>query len=99
VDKLGLSYKNTNELNSIIDNELPGRASFICQDLVIGSETLQLYYRDILQCIHALYGDPEFARDLIFAPERHYTNRERTSQVFSDMHTGEWWWAVQVSKL
>jgi Plavaka transposase len=94
-DKLGLSYRSAKELNDIID-ELPGRPSFVCQDLAIGGETLHFYHRDILQCIRALYGDPEFARHLAFTPERHYTDPERTCRIYSDMHTGEWWWAVQV---
>ncbi|KAN0140483.1 hypothetical protein V8E53_001692 [Lactarius tabidus] len=55
------------------------------QDLTIGEETLTFYFRDVMQCIRALYGDPEFACDLVFAPERCY------------MHTGDWWWAVQTS--
>jgi hypothetical protein len=96
VDKLGLSYHTPNELNDIIDNTLPGRPPFKCHDLAIAGETLQFYYRDILQCIRTLFGDPEFAQDLIFAPERHYTDRERTSRVYSELHTSNWWWAVQV---
>lgn len=97
VDKLGLSYRTPKELNDIIDKELPGRPPFQCAEFVIGGISLQFYYRDILQCIRTIYGDPEFARDLVFAPERHYTDRERTCRVYSEMHTGEWWWAVQVS--
>ncbi|KAH9019702.1 hypothetical protein EDB84DRAFT_1624592 [Lactarius hengduanensis] len=42
-------------------------------------------------------GNPEFARDLVFAPERHYTDHERTCRVYSEIHTGDWWWAVQTS--
>lgn len=87
-----------NELNSIIDN-LPGRPSFKCQDVYIGKEWVQFYYRDIVQCIRAIYGDPEFAADLVFAPERHYVDSERTQRVYSDMHTGNWWWSIQVRSL
>ncbi|KAF8269011.1 hypothetical protein EI94DRAFT_1535022, partial [Lactarius quietus] len=97
VDKLGLSYRTPNELNNIIDNALPGRPRFKCQNLTIAGETLEFYYCDILESIRTLFGDPELARDLIFGPERHYTNRERTSRVYSEMHTGNWWWAVQTS--
>ncbi|KAH9040246.1 hypothetical protein EDB84DRAFT_1647334 [Lactarius hengduanensis] len=44
-----------------------------------------------------LYGNPEFARDLVFAPECHYTDHEQTCRVYSEIHTGDWWWAVQTS--
>ncbi|KAN0131258.1 hypothetical protein V8E53_010962 [Lactarius tabidus] len=82
--KLGLSYSTAKDLDRIIDT-LPGRPAFQSQDLTIGEETLTFYFQDIMQCIQALYGDPEFVRDLVFAPEHCY------------MHTGDWWWAVQTS--
>jgi Plavaka transposase len=96
VDKLGLSYRTVNELNNIIDNKLPGRPPFRCKELVVGGERLEFYCRDIIECIRSLYGDPQFARDLVFAPERHYTSTERTSRIYNEMHTGDWWWMVQV---
>ena len=59
-------------------------------------ETLEFYYRDAVQCVQDLYGDPNFAEHLVFAPERHYTSHERTCRIYNDLHTGDWWWAVQV---
>ena len=76
---------------------LPGCPPFKCQDIHIGGQTLQFHFRDILHCIHGIYGDPEFVRDLVFAPERHYVDHERTCRVYSEMYTGDWWWSVQVS--
>jgi hypothetical protein len=87
-----------NELNSLVDS-LPGRPSFKCQNVQIGNESLEFHFRDVLDCIRAIYGDPEFVQDLVFAPERHYVDRERTQRVYSDMYTGDWWWSVQVRKL
>ena len=95
VESLGLSYRTVKGLNSMIDN-LPGRPSFKCEHIKIGNGTMPFYFRDILPCIRAIYGDPEFAQDLVFAPERHYADRERTQRVYSDMYTGNWWWSVQV---
>ena len=66
--------------------------------MVIGGETHELHFRDVLACIRSLYGDPEFAQDLVIAPERHYVDRERKRRVYSEMHTRDWWWAVQVRK-
>ncbi|KAH9161635.1 hypothetical protein EDB89DRAFT_2116804 [Lactarius sanguifluus] len=63
VDKLGLSYKTSAELNNLINKALPGRPSFQCEDLVIGGETLQFHYRDIVPCIWSLFGNPEFAHE------------------------------------
>ena len=96
VGKLGLSYRNINELNKIIDKVLPGRPTFKCKELIIDGQRHELYYREIIPCIRSLYGDPRLVHDLVFAPERHYTDETRTCRVFNEMHTGNWWWSVQV---
>ena len=95
VEKLGLSYHNAKKLNEIVDG-LPGRPSFQRKDLIVGDQCLEFYYREIIPCIRSLYGDPELAHDLVFAPERHYTDATRTCQIFNEMHTGNWWWSAQV---
>ena len=97
VEKLGLSYKNARELNKIIDPELPSRPRFYRHNIKIGNETVIMYSRNLMQCIETLYGNPEFATHLIHKPERHYcrSGNER-KRVFHDMHTGSWWWEMQV---
>ncbi|KAG2126251.1 uncharacterized protein EDB93DRAFT_1323762 [Suillus bovinus] len=95
-EHLGLSFKNTNELNKIIDHELPtGRPKFQQEQVVVAGESFDVYYRDIIECIKSLYGDPDFARYLTFAPEHHYTDEDQTVRLFHDMHTGKWWWNTQ----
>jgi Plavaka transposase len=64
--------------------------------LDLGGEHLEFYCRDVLECIQSLYGDPQFAQDLVFAPERYYSDHTRTSRIYNEMHTGDWWWSVQV---
>lgn len=97
-ERLGLSYKNTNELNNIIDG-LPSRPKFMHSKITVGDETLDLYHRDILECVRALFGDPEFSPHLVFVPERHYADQNKTQRIYSDLHTGKWWWNTQVSSL
>ncbi|KAI9454588.1 hypothetical protein BJY52DRAFT_1205245 [Lactarius psammicola] len=94
---LGLSYRTSIELNEVIDKALPRRPPFQCEDVIIGGEHLQFYYRDTIPSIQALFGNPEFAHELVFAPERHYADAERTCRVYNEMHTGDWWWSVQAS--
>jgi hypothetical protein len=94
-EKLGLPYKNSRELNKIVDR-LPGRPKFVESEIQIGDETLTLYHRDIIECIRTLYGDPEFSPHLVFKPERHYVDADQTERVYGDMHTGKWWWNTQV---
>ncbi|KAN0140702.1 hypothetical protein V8E53_001529 [Lactarius tabidus] len=97
VDKLGLSYHNSRELNCIIDEEMPGRPKFKCEEVRIGGESYDFHFREIIPCLRALFGDPRFSNHLALAPERHYQDAGHTTQVFSEMHTGKWWWSVQHS--
>ncbi|KAG2124671.1 hypothetical protein DEU56DRAFT_963354 [Suillus clintonianus] len=86
-ESLGLSFKNAKELNAIIDNELPtGHPKF---------KLFDVYHRDVIECIEALYGDPDFADYLAFTPERHYADEDQTTRLFHDMYTGKWWWDTQ----
>ncbi|KAG2081953.1 hypothetical protein BD769DRAFT_1633506 [Suillus cothurnatus] len=95
-ERLGLSFKNANELNKLIDHELPtGRPKFKREQVIVAGEAFDVYYRNIIKCVKLLYGDPDFARYLTFAPERHYADDDQTVRLFHDMHTGKWWWETQ----
>jgi len=96
VDRLGLSYRNTKELNRLIDEEMPGRPRFKCEEVLLGGESYDFYFREVIPCLRALFGDPRFSEHLAFTPERHYQDAGHTMQVFSEMYTGKWWWSVQV---
>ncbi|PIL36324.1 hypothetical protein GSI_00012 [Ganoderma sinense ZZ0214-1] len=93
---LALSYKDSRGLNKIIDQKLPSaRPRFQRHEIVVAGEAFEVFYRDVLECIKALFGDPEFTPLLLLAPERHYADVDETVQVYFDMHTGKWWWATQ----
>ncbi|KAF8810733.1 hypothetical protein BYT27DRAFT_7253430 [Phlegmacium glaucopus] len=94
-ERLGLSFKNTAELNKIIDNCLPGRPRFERHEIIVGDEVCEVYFRDIIACIRALFGDPSFAPYLVFGPEKHYTDDRKNVRLYHDMHTGRWWWSTQ----
>ncbi|KAG0692011.1 hypothetical protein DFH29DRAFT_883251 [Suillus ampliporus] len=97
-ESLGLSFKNTNELNKVIDHELPtGCPKFKWEQIIIAGESFDVYYHNVIQYVQSLYGDPNFARYLTFAPECHYTNEDQTVCLFHDMHTGKWWWNTQTA--
>ncbi|KAF8258346.1 hypothetical protein EI94DRAFT_1815535 [Lactarius quietus] len=96
-ERLCLSYKNARELNQMIDTHLPGRPHFQRKEILVGDEVCDLYFRDILQCIRALFLDPDFGPYLKFAPERHYVNEDKDKRVYHDMYTGGWWWFTQVA--
>ncbi|KAI9436431.1 hypothetical protein H4582DRAFT_2112092 [Lactarius indigo] len=58
IERLGLSYSTSNELNSIID-KLPGPPPFKSDVLEVGGEHLQFHHHDIILCIQALFGKPD----------------------------------------
>ncbi|KIM35645.1 hypothetical protein M413DRAFT_20740 [Hebeloma cylindrosporum] len=94
-ERLGVSYKNSAELNKMIDESLPGRPRFVRHEVIVGNEVCEVYFRDIIACIRALFGDPDFAPYLVFLPEKHYTDEMKTVRMYHDMHTGKWWWSTQ----
>lgn len=96
-EKLQLSFKGPQELNQIIDNELPGRPPFQRHEVLVEGETCDVYYRDIIACIRALFGDPDFASVLKFRPEKHYIDEKKEERMYHDIQTARWWWCMQVS--
>ncbi|KAG0692585.1 hypothetical protein DFH29DRAFT_985732 [Suillus ampliporus] len=96
-EKLDLSYQNSRELNKIIDSQIPAHCPrFQRQEILMAGEAFDVYFRDIIECVKALFGDPELASYLMFAPERHYSDEDKTQRLYHDMHTGQWWWHTQI---
>ena len=94
---MGVSFKDSAELNKIIDNKLPSkRPIFTRHQVKVAGEKYNLFMRDIIQCIKALYGDPEHAQYLALSPERHYADANKTIRLYHEMQTGQWWWSTQV---
>ena len=90
-EALGLSYKNSQELNRIIDNKLPQhRPPFQRDEFEIDGERYEFFYRDIIVCVKALYSNANFAPYLVFKPERHYADEDKTKRLYHDVYTGKW---------
>ncbi|THG94848.1 hypothetical protein EW026_g6702 [Hermanssonia centrifuga] len=96
-NRLGLSYKNSKELNTLVDSLPAQRPKFQREEIVVAGEAYDVYFQDVVECVQALYRDPEFASHLVFLPERHYADPDHTMRLYHDMYAGKWWWAVQKS--
>ncbi|OJT02126.1 hypothetical protein TRAPUB_7421 [Trametes pubescens] len=95
-ERLGLSYGTALELKEILDSKLAaGRPRFKRHEIVIAGEAFEVYFRDVVECIRALFRDPEFAPFLLLTPERHYADADHTVHVYFEMNTGKWWWVTQ----
>ncbi|KAG6372404.1 hypothetical protein JVT61DRAFT_7877 [Boletus reticuloceps] len=93
--KLGLSYKTVAQLNGIIDTLPSPRPEFVHHQVEVAGKVFDFFSHDIIECIQALFGDPEHAQYLAFAPEHHYMDMDRENRVYHEMHTGKWWWSTQ----
>ena len=96
----GLSLRSARDINKKIDL-LPSPAKFQHVALSVNevTDSFDLYWRDPLEVIGDLLADPSFADVVTFTPERRYTTASRRSRLFNEMHTGEWWWRMQVGAL
>lgn len=98
-EHLNLSFNNSNKLNCLIDEKLPGWPKFQRREVVVQGEAMEFYSRDVEDCLRALWGDPAFADQLVFQPERQYAEKDKLTRIYHEMHTGKWWWRIQVSCL
>lgn len=93
-----LTYHNTRGLHKLVDS-IPARAKWKLKELWFKSDPDHkhfIYYRDVLEAIEALLGNPAHAKDIVWKPRRVFTNAVKTKRIYNEMWTGDWWWAVQV---
>ena len=79
---------------------MPSEAPWSTRDIVFSDRPNDRYtvqYRDVIDGVKALLGDPSLADKLVYRPKRVFTDRSKTSRIYSEMWTGLWWSAVQVS--
>ncbi|KZV91631.1 hypothetical protein EXIGLDRAFT_769682 [Exidia glandulosa HHB12029] len=97
----GLRVENARQLNQKID-QLPGYGAWQQRTISIqaeGSTQLQsheVFYRDPMDCLRALWADPAFQAELMVSPEMRWFSKSRTIRMYLDMNTGDWWNAKQV---
>ena len=94
---MNLSYTSSNGLNKKIDTLPTLCPKFRREEVTVGGETFEVFCRDVLGCIAEIYGRHDLTPHLKFKPERHYVDADMTLRIYDDMHTGKWWWEVQVS--
>ncbi|KAJ7134203.1 hypothetical protein C8R44DRAFT_729689 [Mycena epipterygia] len=69
-DELGISYGTSAQLNKVMDKDLPGRPQFMRSEVIVGGESLDMYSRDIIACVRALFGDTDFAPYLFVSTQK-----------------------------
>ncbi|KAH9913048.1 uncharacterized protein B0H18DRAFT_888958 [Fomitopsis serialis] len=100
-ERLGLSYHNSYSLLQRVDS-LPERAEWRERWLTFKdrpNEEHLVQYRDIIEAIRTLLGNPEHADRIVYRPRRIFSDASRTNRIYNEMWSGRWWHAVQVSRV
>ncbi|KDQ58871.1 hypothetical protein JAAARDRAFT_192452 [Jaapia argillacea MUCL 33604] len=80
-------------------DELPELAPW--QRCMVRAEGLpheyELFFRDPMDCIKALYSNPAFVKYMMYAPEEHFADAGKTNHIFMEVMTSKWAWRVQAN--
>ncbi|KAG0698800.1 hypothetical protein DFH29DRAFT_983755 [Suillus ampliporus] len=59
----------------------------------------ELHYRNPVDAIRTLLGNPAHAKDIIYKPATVFTDDTHSSRIYNEMWTGRWWHAIQCQSL
>lgn len=59
-------------------------------------DELELYYRNPVEVIRELVGNPLSREHMIYAPEKVFRDEAKTTRVYDETWSGDWWWDTQV---
>ncbi|KAF7363212.1 hypothetical protein MVEN_00674000 [Mycena venus] len=109
-DRAKPSFGGKNDFFDKIDS-LPGGVKWQCKVLDIKGdladlekdptgatmrrEQVELWWRDPVECVKELLGNPVFRNVMRYAPEKLYADRGETIEVVNEMWTASWWWEIQ----
>ncbi|KAJ6592687.1 hypothetical protein B0H19DRAFT_1204841 [Mycena capillaripes] len=109
-DRAKPSYKGKTEFFDKID-DLPGGVKWQCKEIdvkgdvpdldkdptgaTLRGETVELWFRDPVECVRELIGNPMFRNAMRFGPEELYADEKGEIRVFEEMWTGDWWKEIQ----
>jgi hypothetical protein len=95
----GVTFHTAKDLRSRIEM-LPGVPEWKFKAVSLTGhatkEPTLLFYRDALDCVEYLFGNPTFANRIDFSPARLYRNLEQTIRIYTEWMTGNSAWEMQV---
>ncbi|KAJ7135978.1 hypothetical protein C8R44DRAFT_530934, partial [Mycena epipterygia] len=111
-DRARPSYGDKTDFFEKVDS-LPGGSKWHCKHLdtkgnlpdlendptgaTMRREQNELWWRDPVECVQELIGNPAFRDAMRYAPEKLYADVQRPeeSEVLNEMWTASWWWEIQ----
>ncbi|KAJ7274667.1 hypothetical protein C8J57DRAFT_1062559 [Mycena rebaudengoi] len=104
------SYTKKKDFFEKVDN-LPGGVKWECRKMdvqgdvpdlekdptgaTMRQENLELWFRDPVECVRELIGNPIFRDVMKFAPEKLYADEKGEVEIINEMWTANWWWELQ----
>ena len=100
------SYLSNYSLLKKIDS-LPARPRWKCELIKVegnaigadgkpATESVELWFRDPIECVQGLIGNPTFREHLSYVPQKVFTSGSGTTRIYDEAWTGNWWWTMQV---
>jgi hypothetical protein len=60
------------------------------------TKSIELWFRDPIECMQGLIGNPTFREHMSYVPQKVFTSRSGTTRIYDETWTGDWWWTMQV---
>ncbi|KAJ7246428.1 hypothetical protein C8J57DRAFT_1081604 [Mycena rebaudengoi] len=104
-DRVQTAFQTKDQLLETID-DLPGGVGWKLENVALKGdlkdedgneivENLELWYRDPVDCIRELMGNPVFRDVMQYTPQKLYEDKEGKSEVINEMWSAAWWWNLQ----
>ncbi|KAH8985112.1 hypothetical protein EDB86DRAFT_3066078 [Lactarius hatsudake] len=91
------TFTSAHALRSLIES-LPDPPRWYCEEMIIEgyeSEKITFYWRDALDVIEYIFGNPIFAPYMQYDPQRVWTDISKVERVYSEYMTGDFAWQSQ----
>jgi hypothetical protein len=102
-----LGFENARQFYDAIDQLPSPHAALKCKKVqLVGDkldrngkprvEHLELWYRDIVECVRELIGNPEYQHVMAYAPQQVFRDILGLKRIFDQGWTADWWSETQV---
>jgi len=90
------SFQSAYTLRQHLDILDPFRPYLVSPEASIdgGRHGTTFYYRNIIDCVRYLIRQVVYSSEMVYARIREYDSRGE--RLYSEMHTADWWWDMQV---
>ncbi|KAJ6605116.1 hypothetical protein B0H10DRAFT_1957239 [Mycena sp. CBHHK59/15] len=76
---------------------IPLTSDLVDDDGALRTETAELWFRDPVECVKELIGNPAFKAVMDYALRRLFVDAEGTEEEINEMSSASWWWKMQQS--